>query len=94
MYKNRNICSIIKVKKNEVFAMKEQIKRAMQHNQIVDIMYIAQDSSITKRRIKLIKIVGNTVQAYCFTRHAKRTFKFENILAVRPVLSKVSELNA
>lgn len=74
--------------------MKEQIKKAMQHNQIVDIMYIAKDNTITKRRIKLLKIVGDTVQAYCFTRHAKRTFKFENILAAQPVLIKVSGLNA
>ncbi|MFY0744761.1 transcriptional regulator [Solibacillus silvestris] len=74
--------------------MKEQIKKAMQHNQIVDIMYMAKDNTITKRRIKLLKIVGDTVQAYCFTRHAKRTFKFENILAAQPVLIKVSGLNA
>lgn len=74
--------------------MKEQIKKAMQYNQIVDIMYMAKDNTITKRRIKLLKIVGDTVQAYCFTRHAKRTFKFENILAAQPVLIKVSGLNA
>lgn len=74
--------------------MKEQIKKAIQHNQIIDIMYMAKDNTITKRRIKLIKIVGDTVQAYCFTRHAKRTFKFENILAAYPVINKVSGLNA
>lgn len=74
--------------------MKEQIKKAMQHNQIVDIMYMAKDNTITKRRIKLLKIAGDTVQAYCFTRHAKRTFKIENILAAQPVLIKVSGINA
>ena len=74
--------------------MKEQIKKAMQHNQVVDIMYMAKDNTITKRRIKLIKIVGNTVQAYCFTRHAKRTFKFDNILAAHPVINRASGLNA
>ena len=74
--------------------MKEQIKKAMQHNQIIDIMYMAKDNSITKRRIKLIKMMGDTVQAYCFTRHAKRTFNVENILAAQPVMVKVSGLNA
>lgn len=74
--------------------MKEQLIRAMQHNQILEIMYIAKDSTITKRRIKLIKIAGDTVQAYCFTRHAKRSFIFENILAAYPVIDKVSGLNA
>lgn len=74
--------------------MKEQIKKSMQYNQIVDIIYMAKDNTLTKRRIKLIKIAGDTVQAYCFTRHAKRTFKIDNILAVYPVISKVSGLNA
>ena len=74
--------------------MKDQIKKAMQYNQILDIMHIAKDYTITKRRIKLIKIAGDTVQAYCFNRHAKRTFKIDNILAVYPVISKASGLNA
>ncbi|MGN7478926.1 transcriptional regulator [Solibacillus silvestris] len=74
--------------------MKDQIKRAVQHNQIVDIMYMAKDDTITKRRIKLIKIVGDTVQAYCFIRHAKRSFKTDNILAIQPVISKARGLNA
>ena len=74
--------------------MKNQIKKAMQHNQIIDIIYIAKDDVITKRRIKIIKIAGNTVQAYCFTRHAKRTFKIENILVIHPVICKASGLNA
>ncbi|MEK4128561.1 transcriptional regulator [Solibacillus sp. FSL W8-0474] len=73
--------------------MKDQIKKAMQHNQIVDIMYIAKDNTNTKRRLQLIKIVGDTVQAYCFTRHAKRTFKSNNILVAYPLLNKASVLN-
>lgn len=74
--------------------MKQQLIKAMQHNQIVDIMYMAKDNTITKRRIKLIKIAGDTVQACCFTRHAKRTFKFDNILAAHPVTNRASGLNA
>lgn len=74
--------------------MQEQIKKAMQHNLIIDIIYIAKDDAITKRRLKLIKVAGDTVQAYCFTRNSKRTFKIENILAIYPVISKASGLNA
>ena len=74
--------------------MREKLIKAMQYNQIIDIMYIAKDDTITKRRIKLTKIAYDTVQAYCFTRHAKRTFKIDNILAVYPVISKASGLNA
>ena len=74
--------------------MKDEIIKAIQHNQIIDIIYMAKDRTITKRRVKLIKIVGDTLQSYCFTRHAKRTFKFENILAIYPLINKASGLNA
>lgn len=74
--------------------MKNQLIKAMQHKQIIDIMYIANDGAITKRRIKLIKIAGESFQAYCFVRHAKRTFKFENVLAAYPVINRASGLNA
>lgn len=72
--------------------MKEQLIKAMQYNQNLDIMYIAKDRKITKRRIKLIKIFGDYAQAYCFTRHAKRNFIVDNILAVHPVNRKISGL--
>ena len=74
--------------------MREQLLKAMQHNQILDIMYIAKDQSITKRRIKLIKIAGEHVQAYCFSRHAKRNFIVDNILAVHPLNKKARGLEA
>lgn len=54
--------------------MREQLIKAMQRNQLVNMMYVAKDGSITKRRVKVIKIVGDSFQAFCFTRHAKRTF--------------------
>ncbi|MFG3612353.1 MULTISPECIES: transcriptional regulator [Rummeliibacillus] len=68
--------------------MKEQLIKAMQYNQLVDLMYISQNGTITKRRIKLIKIVGDKFQAFCFTKHAKRTFIIDNALAVLPVIQK------
>lgn len=68
--------------------MKEQLIKAMQHNQLVDLMYISQTGEITKRRVKLIKIVGDRFQAFCFSKHAKRTFITDNVLAVMPVLRK------
>lgn len=74
--------------------MKEQLQKALQHNKILDIMYIAKDQSITKRRIKLLKISGNYVQAYCFSRHAKRNFIVDNILAVHPVNREARGLQA
>lgn len=74
--------------------MKDQLLRAMKNNQIVDIMYMANDGAITKRRIKPSTIKGEAMQAYCFARGAKRLFKIDNILAIMPVIKKASGLNA
>lgn len=68
--------------------MKNQFIKAIQRNQLVDIMYFAKDGSITKRRIKLVKMIGDKFQAYCFQKHAKRTFIIENVLAATPVTYK------
>lgn len=68
--------------------MNEQLIKAMQRNQIIDIMYMSKDGTITKRRLKLISVAGDTVQAYCFMRHAKRTFIIDNVLAIAPVAYK------
>ncbi|MEK5431732.1 transcriptional regulator [Lysinibacillus sp. FSL R7-0073] len=68
--------------------MREQLIKAMQRNQLLNMMYIAKDSNVSKRRIKIIKIVGDSFQAYCFTRQAKRTFMIDNVLAVVPISHK------
>ncbi len=48
----------------------------------IEIMYMAADDTITKRRIIVTAINQDYIRTYCFTRKQKRTFKFENILAV------------
>lgn len=68
--------------------MKEQLIKAMQRNQFVNMMYLAKSGEVSKRRIKIIKIVGDTFQAYCFTRQAKRTFMIDSVLAVVPIIHK------
>ncbi|MFT9819113.1 transcriptional regulator [Lysinibacillus sp. NPDC056185] len=73
--------------------MREQLIKAMQRNQLVNIMYVAKDGSVTKRRVKVIKIVGDLFQAFCFTRCAKkRTFLISNVLVVIPFVSKGREV--
>ncbi len=76
----------------EETTMREQLIKAMQRNQLVDIMYIAKNGSVTKRRVRVIKIVGDSLQAFCFTRQAKRSFVIQNILAVTPVFRKEREV--
>lgn len=68
--------------------MRNQLVKAMQRNQIVNMMYLAKTGEVTKRRIKIIKVVGGTFQAYCFTRQAKRTFMIDSVLALVPIIHK------
>ncbi|MGE7984948.1 transcriptional regulator [Lysinibacillus fusiformis] len=68
--------------------MRDQLVKAMQRNQLVNMMYMAKDGTVSKRRNKIIKVVGDSFQAYCFTKQAKRTFLIGNILAVNPVFRK------
>lgn len=72
--------------------MRDQLVKVMQRNQIVNMMYLAKSGEISKRRIKIIKIVGDTFQAYCFTKQAKRTFLINNVLAVVPFVTKEREV--
>lgn len=68
--------------------MREQLVKAMQRNQLVNMMYVSKNGSVTKRRVKIIKIVGDSFQAFCFMRQTKRTFLISSVLAVVPVVYK------
>jgi len=72
--------------------MKEQLIKTMQRNQFLNMMYMAKDGQVSKRRIKIIKIVGDSFQAYCFSKQAKRTFIIDRVLAVVPVFHKEREV--
>ncbi|MGE7946458.1 transcriptional regulator [Lysinibacillus sp. NPDC093688] len=72
--------------------MKEQLLKAMQRNQLVYMMYVSKSGEVTKRRIKIIKIMGDSFQAFCFTRQAKRTFIINNVLAVVPISQRKREI--
>lgn len=68
--------------------MRVQILKAFKYQQLADIMYMANDGTISKRRIKIFKVSGDSFQAYCFLRNEKRTFKIENVLSLIPVTRK------
>ncbi|MBD8015218.1 hypothetical protein QL992_03980 [Microbacterium sp. APC 3898] len=72
--------------------MKAQILKAFKYQQLVDMMYMANDGSISKRRVKILKVSGNSFQAYCFLRHKKRTFKMDNVLSLMPVTQKERQI--
>ncbi|MGF9979536.1 transcriptional regulator [Viridibacillus arvi] len=72
--------------------MKEQLLKAMQRNQLVDLMYISRSGEVSKRRVKIIKMTADLFQAYCFVKYAKRTFIIDNVLAVVPVIQREREV--
>ena len=72
--------------------MKRQLLKALERNQLVDMMYIDKNNQITKRCIKVTKVNDNTFKAHCFLKHASRTFKIENVLALVPVIRKGREV--
>lgn len=72
--------------------MKKQLTKALNRSQLVDMVYMAKSGEITKRRLKIIKVSDDSFQAFCFTRYAKRTFIFDNILAVNSVFQKEREV--
>ncbi|MGE7623625.1 transcriptional regulator [Viridibacillus sp. NPDC096237] len=72
--------------------MKEQLLKAMQRNQLLNLMYMSKSGGITKRRVKIIKMTGESFQAYCFMKNDKRTFIIDNVLAAVPIIRKEREV--
>lgn len=72
--------------------MRLYLMRCMERKQLVELMYLDSKGNISKRRVKVLKIQGDTSQAFCFNRNAKRTFVIENVLSLVPVVHKVREV--
>ena len=56
MYTNERSICVWRLK-----TMKDRLIKAMQHNQLVNMMYITKSGVITKRYIKIIKIVNSVL---------------------------------
>lgn len=68
--------------------LKEQLIKALQRKQLINMIYQSKQGELSKRRVKIIKITCDSFQAYCFTRCAKRTFIIDNVLAITPIVRK------
>ncbi|MCK1998948.1 transcriptional regulator [Psychrobacillus psychrodurans] len=64
------------------------LMKCMERNQLVELMYMDSKGNISKRRVKVLKIKGDTFQVFCFKRNAKRTFIIDNVLACVPMIHK------
>jgi len=68
------------------------ILKSMQLNQISEMIYMNNNGQISKRRVKVLSVEGNTFKAYCFLRNTKRTFKVDNVLAFVPIIQREREV--
>lgn len=68
--------------------MRDIVKKAIQNNYLLDMIYLSEAGQMTKRRIKVFKMENECIYAFCFLRQSKRSFKMSNILALEPVYIK------
>lgn len=66
--------------------MRRTLERALNNGETLDMMYLAKDGSITKRRINVLQLGDSSFRAYCYLRKSKRTFIIENVLALAPII--------
>ncbi|MFD1929207.1 transcriptional regulator [Sporosarcina siberiensis] len=70
--------------------MRNQLIKSLEYKQSLDMMYMAKDGSISKRRINVLQVGEHSFRAYCFLRQSKRTFTIDNVLALVPLIRKES----
>lgn len=61
------------------------LERAVIYGETLDMMYLAKDGLVTRRRINVLQIGESSIRAYCHLRKSKRTFVIDNILALVPL---------
>jgi predicted DNA-binding transcriptional regulator YafY len=62
--------------------------KSVEYGDVLDMMYMAKDGSISQRRIKVLQVGEVSFRAYCYKRESKRTFTIDNILALVPATRK------
>ncbi len=64
--------------------MLRQLMKSINYNEPLDMMYMAKNGQISKRRIRVLQVGEVSFRAYCFLRKSNRTFKIDNVLALVP----------
>ncbi|WP_338657204.1 transcriptional regulator (plasmid) [Sporosarcina psychrophila] len=73
--------------------MRNQLVKSLEYKEFLDMMYMAADGTISKRRINVLQVGEVSFRAYCFLRKSKRTFTIDNLLALVPVKTKERMVN-
>ncbi|MFD1204309.1 MULTISPECIES: transcriptional regulator [Sporosarcina] len=64
--------------------MRKELEKALKFGDVLLMVYMANDGTITKRTIKVLQIGNTSFRAFCYLRKGKRTFSIENVLAIIP----------
>lgn len=63
--------------------MKDFIKKCLNEQKQIEIIYISDSGSISQRTITIVSIFNDSkIKAYCHLRKKHRVFKLENVLSV------------
>jgi len=73
-------------------SVRSHLLKSMEYNESLDMMYLAKDGQISKRRINVLQVGEVSFRAYCLLRKSKRTFTIDNVLALVPVQQKESRV--
>lgn len=68
--------------------MRKELIKSFETNCELDMIYLAKNGEVSKRRIKVLQINKNLFRAYCYLRNDNRTFKINHVLALVPVSSR------
>jgi len=69
-------------------SVRNQLVKSMKYNESLDMIYMANDGQISKRRIRVLQVGDVSFRAYCFLRKSNRTFTNDNVLALVPIKMK------
>jgi len=60
------------------------LKRAVESNEVLEMIYQNNKGEFSQRRIQVIKVNEESFSAYCFIRKQQCTFKLSNVLSMGP----------
>ncbi|MBS4212110.1 MULTISPECIES: hypothetical protein [Neobacillus] len=58
--------------------------RSIEENIPLEMIYLAENQEITRRRLIIKEVTDEYIRAYCLLRKQIRTFKRDNILSIMP----------
>lgn len=67
--------------------MRKILERAVKYGELLDMVYMAGDGKISRRRVRVLQVGESSFRAYCHLRGSRRTFVIDNVLALVPVIT-------